>query len=617
MIENSPRTPASPVPTLEMARETLRRVFGYPSFRPLQEKAIESVLARKDTLLVLPTGGGKSVCYQIPGLLFPGLTIVVSPLISLMKDQVGQLQALGVRAALLNSTLEYSQAQAVKQMVRTGQVKLLYLAPESLLRPDILDLVSKANVRLLAVDEAHCISEWGHDFRPEYRMLVQLRERVPEASWIALTATATRRVRDDIRRVLRFREGGNVVIGSFDRRNLFLEVRPRVKPQEQVLEVLERFRGEPGIVYCMTRKQVDELSAFLVSKGVACMPYHAGLSDEARQAAQDKFLRDDVQVIVATIAFGMGVHKSNVRFVIHHDLPKSLESYYQEIGRAGRDGLPAHCLLLFSHADIRRAKFFLDQATDEKLRKSMEEHLYAMVHYAETDTCRRIPLLRHFGEEPKLAENGCGACDRCVKPAEEEGSDITDIALLFLTAVDLCGQNFGAEHIIDVLRGTKSEKAQRFDHDSLPVFGKGKKFTRAEWSEFRHELLRQALVRRDADHFGVLRITALGLDVLHGHEQVSGRASLVSRKPSPTDRRRSLVEAADPALFDLLKKKRKELADELGVPPYVIFHDTALLQMSELKPQNEHDSLNITGVGEKKLERFGEEFLSVIRRYTR
>jgi ATP-dependent DNA helicase RecQ len=402
------------------AKSTLKRYFGYDAFWPLQEEIISHVLAKKDALVVMPTGGGKSLCYQIPALLFHGLTIVVSPLISLMKDQVDQLRECGVPAIFLNSTVTAAQYRRHVEGLRRNAVKLLYAAPETLLTPRTLELLSPLPVDGIAIDEAHCISEWGHDFRPEYRQLAAVRSVFPKAACIALTATATTRVREDIRKTLRI-EAGHQFIGSFDRPNLFLEVAPKTSPREQTLDFLRRYPNESGIIYCFSRRQTEELAATLKRKGYSVLPYHAGLSEKERTRNQELFIRDDVQIIAATIAFGMGINKSNVRFVVHHDLPKNPESYYQEIGRAGRDGLPAHCLLLFGYQDVQKVKYFIGQK-DEHEQRVANILLNTIIGFAETDLCRRVSLLNYFGET--YSAPTCGMCDNC-RQADKALADIT------------------------------------------------------------------------------------------------------------------------------------------------------------------------------------------------
>ncbi len=429
----------------------LKETFGYDTFRPLQREVIENVLARRDTLAIMPTGGGKSLCYQIPALLFEGLTVVVSPLISLMKDQVEQLRAFGVPALFLNSSLAPQEYQENMDYIRRGEVKLLYVAPESLLTPRILSLLDSIQVDCLTIDEAHCISEWGHDFRPEYRQLVAVRQRFPKAVCLALTATATERVRQDIRTTLKF-ASSNEFIASFNRENLYIEVVRKRDPIEQTIQILEKHKDQSGIIYCFSRRQVDELAAYLAAQEYSVRPYHAGLEDAERKANQETFIRDDAQIIVATIAFGMGINKPNVRFIIHFDLPKSIESYYQEIGRAGRDGLPAHCTLLFNYSDVAKINYFIDQKEGNEKQVAIG-HLDAIVRYAEDElTCRRKPLLNYFGESYEA--QSCSNCDNCTS-APTELTDITIYAQKFLSCVKRADERFGAGHITDILLGSR------------------------------------------------------------------------------------------------------------------------------------------------------------------
>jgi len=432
-------------------KNILKKVFGYDEFRPLQAEIIDAILNRQDTLVVMLTGGGKSLCYQIPALIFDGLTIVVSPLISLMKDQVEQLGELGVSAVCLNSSLPRQEYSKNVSLIKQGKVKLLYLAPEALLQSGALDMLSSAGVDCLAIDEAHCISEWGHDFRPEYRQLAGVRARFSGAVCIALTATATPRVRQDIKNSLNF-ESSNEYIASFNRKNLFMRIVPKTNPYAQTVSFIKQFPDQSGIIYCFSRRQVEELSETLEEEGFSVCPYHAGLPAEERKKNQELFIRDDVLIIVATIAFGMGINKPNVRFVIHYDLPKNIESYYQEIGRAGRDGLRSECMMLFSYGDIQKIKHFISQKQGHEKRVA-NIHLQALLNFAETDICRRIPLLSYFDEE--YSRKNCGMCDNCLSD-KKELIDISVYAQKFLSCVKRTGEIFGAAHIIDVLRGSEA-----------------------------------------------------------------------------------------------------------------------------------------------------------------
>jgi ATP-dependent DNA helicase RecQ len=584
----------------------LKTVFGYSSFRPNQREVIANVLARRDTLAILPTGGGKSLCYQIPALIFPGLTVVVSPLIALMKDQVEQLTALGVPALFLNSSLSFEDYQANMASVRREEVRLLYAAPETLLTPRLFELLSSLPVDCLTIDEAHCISEWGHDFRPEYRQLVAFRQRFPKAVCLALTATATPRVREDIQDSLGFEES-NEFIASFDRENLMLEVVPKNDPPAQVLEFLKQRPGESGIIYCFSRKQVDDLAGWLNARGFSARPYHAGLPDDDRHRNQDLFIRDDVQIIVATIAFGMGINKPNVRFVIHYDLPKSIESYYQEIGRAGRDGLPARCLLLYNYGDVQKLRYFIDQKEDDERRVAMA-HLQALVRYAEATGCRRTPLLTYFGED--YSAESCGMCDNCLSGGEGQ-VDITIPAQKFLSCVKRTGERFGAGHVVDVLLGSQNEKVARFNHQNLSTYGIGKELSRKQWLHIGRQLVQQGLLVQ-GEEYASLQLTPKAYETLRNKTAILG--VLLEEERGRSARKKGEIEH-DTALFEILRQKRKELADEGRVPPYVIFSDRTLVEMAALYPQTPDRLLKVSGVGQVKSARYGETFLEVIRAY--
>ncbi len=585
-------------------KNILKNIFGYESFRPLQQEIIENVLSRNDTLIVMPTGGGKSICYQIPSMIFDGLTIVISPLISLMKDQVQQLAQLGVNAALLNSSLLPSEYAFNYNMVKNKKAKLLYLAPESLGKADLNILFSTNEVHCLAVDEAHCISEWGHDFRKDYRQLGNFRKKFPSAVCLALTATATPKVQDDIIANLNM-TSYKKFIASFNRENLYLEVIPKRRAFEQTLSFLNEHKNQPGIIYCFSRKQVDDLSVDLADAGFSNKPYHAGLSDQERHRNQDMFTRDEVDIIVATIAFGMGINKSNVRFVIHYDLPKNIESYYQEIGRSGRDGLKADCLLLFSYGDIAKINYFIDLKEDEKERINAKLHLDAIVRYAESEKCRRTDLIKYFGEQYSIPT--CGMCDNCVSEAKEQ-TDITIYAQKFLSAVKRTGEIYGASYLIDLLRGSESEKIIANRHQNLSVYGIGKEFDRKQWQLIVRQLISKELLIR-AGEFGSLKITGGGSAVLKNGAKVFG----MTTEPK-TLKRRDRSEY-DIELFELLRRKRKELAEQKDIPPFIIFSDKSLSEMAASYPRNRNEMTRVSGVGLRKYETYGEIFLSVIKKY--
>jgi ATP-dependent DNA helicase RecQ len=586
----------------------LKDTFGYDTFRPHQLDVIENVLARRDTLAVMPTGGGKSLCYQIPALIFDGLTVVVSPLIALMKDQVEQMHAAGVPALFLNSTLSAEAYYENMEYVRRGETKLLYLAPETLLTPRILQLLSTLKVDCLTIDEAHCISEWGHDFRPEYRQLADVRRRFPEAVCLALTATATPRVRADIKKSLGF-PASNEFVASFNRENLYIEVAPKRDAAIQTLRFLERFKDQSGIIYCFSRKQVDELAEYLARKGHSVRPYHAGLEDDERRRNQEAFIRDDVQIMVATIAFGMGINKPNVRFVVHYDLPKSVEGYYQEIGRAGRDGLPAHCLLLYSYGDVAKLRFFIDQKEGEE-RKVGVQHLDAIVRYAEDEVnCRRKPLLAYFGET--FAAEKCDNCDNCNAEAPTL-EDITVPAQKFLSCVKRTGERFGAGHVADVLLGSKAEKVLKYEHDQLSTYGIGRELTQKQWMHLARQLVQMGYLKQDGE-YRTLSLTQSALDALRNRVKIVGQLQEVEERASKKANQSELE--YNHALFALLRARRKELADAAGVPPYVIFSDRTLVEMAAYYPQSPESMLDISGVGQVKAQQYGAEFLSLIQDY--
>ncbi len=590
------------------AKAILKEVFGYDEFRPLQAEIIDHVLRKQDTLVVMPTGGGKSLCYQLPALIFEGLTVVVSPLISLMKDQVAQLQQFGVAAVFLNSSLAFDEYQKNLARVRSGEAKLLYVAPETLLKAKTLDLLASLKVDCLAIDEAHCISEWGHDFRPEYRQIVACRPRFPEAVCVALTATATQRVRDDIRQTLHFTTSQQFV-ASFNRDNLFLRVAPKTAALSQTLEFLQQYPEQSGIIYCFSRKQVDELAEALKQHGHAVRPYHAGLSDEERSQNQEAFIRDDVRIIVATIAFGMGINKSNVRFVIHYDLPKNLESYYQEIGRAGRDGLRAHCLLLLGYGDISKIRYFIDQKSGQE-RQIASHHLNVMLGYAESQSCRRVPLLAYFGEA--FTQTPCKMCDNCVA-GEKELVELTIPAQKFLSCVARTGERFGANHIIDVLRGSEAEKVLKNGHGNLSTYGIGKEFSKTQWLHLSRQFLQEGLLEKELE-YGGLKLTPKADAVLRGREKFFGTVQ-VERTDYAAEKEESLE--FDRELFELLRKLRKSLADAQNVPPYVVFADKTLTEMATYFPQSRTSLGRVHGIGEAKLEKYGTAFLLEISRYCR
>lgn len=593
---------------LARAQTTLKEIFGYDEFRPLQREIIANILQKQDTLVIMPTGGGKSLCYQLPALLFEGLTVVISPLISLMQDQVAQLQQLGVAAVFLNSSLAPEDYYSTSERVRRGEVKLLYVAPETLLKPKTLALLASLQVDCLTIDEAHCISEWGHDFRPEYRQIVACRARFPQAVCVALTATATQRVREDICATLHF-TASQQFIASFNRENLMLRVVPKQDPFSQTLEFLRQHEQQSGIIYCFSRRQVDELASALKRNGFAVKPYHAGLADEERTANQRAFLRDEVQIIVATIAFGMGINKSNVRFVVHYDLPKNLESYYQEIGRAGRDGLRAHSLLLLGYGDIAKLRFFIEQKEGQE-RQVANYHLSVMLGFAESKQCRRVPLLAYFGED--FTHTPCNMCDNCLA-GEQEQIEITIPAQKFLSCVARTGQLFGANHIIDVLRGSHAEKILKHGHGNLSTYGIGKELSKAQWLHLARQFLQKGLLEQDFD-YGSLKLTPKAQAVLRSQEKVFGTVQEEAADFGSTQDERVNY---DRGLFEILRKLRKKLADEQNVAAFVVFSDKVLIEMASSYPQSRESLRRISGVGQAKLEKYGAEFVREITRFCR
>ena len=595
------------VPLLSLLKEH----FGFTSFRPLQEEIIRDALAGRDVVALLPTGGGKSLCFQLTALARPGLTVVISPLIALMKDQVDALQANGIAATFLNSSLNPQESQARLRSLHRGDYQLLYMAPERLMLPSSLIDLQRWRVNLLAIDEAHCISEWGHDFRPEYRRLVELRERFPSLPIMALTATATGRVREDISKLLKLQNPA-CYMASFNRPNLTYRVQAKANPAEQVLAFLQAQPQESGIVYCQSRKTTEILAERLQAHGIKAQPYHAGLTSEERTHHQELFLRDEVQVICATIAFGMGINKPNVRFVIHYDLPKNLESYYQETGRAGRDGLPSECVLLFSAGDTVKQQRFINEKPSINEQEIAYKQLQQMVQYAECPTCRRVELLTYFGEE--YTSTNCEGCDNCLSPRDTfDGTEIAETLLSCIeTIYDTSGFRVGLNHVIAVLTGANTEKIRRWRHNQLPMYGQGKPHSRPAWAAMARELIRLGYLRQATEAFSVLEITE------KGQAFTQERHTIMLTKPinGPLPKTQPAEGLAhDEPLFDRLRQLRKTLADERDVPAYVIFSDVALRQMAQNYPTNDQEFLRISGVGSRKLEEFGAAFLTAIAEY--
>jgi ATP-dependent DNA helicase RecQ len=607
-------TISPPHPSQHLA-PLLKQVFGYDSFRPLQEEIMAATLEGQDTVAILPTGAGKSLCYQLPALVREGLTVVVSPLIALMKDQVDQLQAAGVAATYLNSSLDADELRAREADLDDGCYRLLYVAPERLLAGDFPRKLTGWKVAAIAVDEAHCISEWGHDFRPEYRQLATLRERFPGVPFIALTATATPRVREDIMTQLRLREP-RVFISSFNRPNLSYRVIPKDKPIRQVWEFAAARPQDSGIVYCQSRKGTEALAAALRAEGIPALAYHAGMEAADRSKNQDAFLRDEARVVCATVAFGMGINKPNVRWVIHADLPKNVEGYYQETGRAGRDGLPADCLLLYSRGDVMKQLKFLEEISDEQARNIAHSQLDRMTEYAEDENCRRSHLLEYFGEH--WPHENCGGCDSCLSPREKYDASVDCRKLLscVFRIRQMSGFTTGLQHVADVLGGGNTEKVRRWRHETLSTFGIGRDKTRAEWAALGRQLLKTGLLQQSQDGFSTVSLTHDGLAALK-----DGRNFTLTRPPE-SERGNAVTSAAavakagdipcDEGLFAKLRDLRKELAVARDVPPYVVFSDVSLRHMARNYPTGDASFLQIPGVGEKKLADFGGAMMKTI-----
>ena len=591
--------------------ETLRKVFGFREFRPNQEPIVRAILENRDVFAVMPTGGGKSLCYQLPAVLLPGTCMVISPLISLMKDQVDGARANGIRAAFLNSSLDPEDRDAVMQQLLSNSLDLLYVAPERFTLEAFKKMLGRVNISMAVIDEAHCISEWGHDFRPDYLSLSALVTLFPDLPVAAFTATATHLVQQNILDKLALRNP-LIVRASFDRPNLSYDVRLKDKVDAQLVTLLKKNAGKAGIIYRTSRKNVDDTAAMLKAKGFRALPYHAGLSDHDRKRNQEAFIRDEVDVIVATIAFGMGIDKSNIRFVIHADLPKSVENYYQETGRAGRDGDAAHCTLLFSPGDISKLRFFIDTMTDVNERKRSLDALSKVVSFASTSICRRRSLLDYFGEH--YPHDNCNSCDICL--GTRERVDCTRDAQMLLSAIVRTEERFGATHIVDIVIGSNIQKIRDFGHDRLKTYGIGKGRSKTYWRQLVDELLAQKVIEKSEGPYPTLFLLPKAVHILRNEESIE-----IVRVVEKTNEKK-LVKTLDVSgtpcdqeLFELLRVLRKEIATEQGIPPYMVFSDPSLHQMSSICPRTADTMLTVTGVGEVKLERFGRQFLRLIERY--
>ena len=588
--------------------ELLKSRFGYDSFLPQQEEIVRHVLDKEHSLVLMPTGGGKSLCYQLPALCLDGLTLVVSPLIALMKDQVDALRVNGIPAAFVNSSMTASEIGGIHTAALTGRVKILYIAPERLMVPGFVSFLDSASISLIAIDEAHCISEWGHDFRPDYRNLKALRARFPDVPCIALTATATERVREDIVTQLDIQDG-KTFVSSFNRKNLAYSVLPKSDRFSELLRLLRKHRGESSIIYCFSRKDTEELVEDLREEGLSALAYHAGLDPSIRRSNQERFIRDEVPIIVATIAFGMGIDKPDVRLIVHYDMPKSVESYYQETGRAGRDGLPSDCVLFYSPGDRSRQEYWIGQVENEEEKRRARRKLDGMVEYSELTGCRRVYLLRYFGEE--FPDPSCGGCDVCLTDMEE--FDATIIAQQILSAVIRTGERYGSAHVANVLRGSRSKRVIESGHDRLSVYGIVRDFSKDEIQGITRQLIDGGLLAKAEGEYPTLAVTAAGREFLRS--RASLRLARKKERPSgmkPTDRSRLDY---DRGLFELLRELRRTLAEERSVPPYVVFGDVSLVEMAYFLPQSKESFSRMSGVGAAKLEEYGEVFVKHIREY--
>jgi ATP-dependent DNA helicase RecQ len=595
-------------------KESLKEIFGYSQFRGNQERVIRNLLNGKNTFVIMPTGAGKSLCYQLPAMVRDGLAIVISPLIALMKNQVDQMNAYGVNAKFLNSTLSKGEITRLKKDCMNGSVKLLYVAPESLNKDETIEFLKKVNVSFVAIDEAHCISEWGHDFRPEYRRIKSMIQNLGDMPVIALTATATPKVQLDIQKNLQM-EDADVFMSSFNRKNLYYEVRPKKETKKQLIKFLKEHKGKSGIIYCLSRKKVEEIAELINVNGFKAAPYHAGLDPDVRMKNQDDFLNEETDIIVATIAFGMGIDKPDVRFVVHYDVPKSLEGYYQETGRSGRDGLEGICLMFYSHNDLNKLeKFNKDKPVQE--RENARILLQEMEYYAESPVCRRRQLLHYFGEEYK--QDNCGMCDNCVHPRER--FDGTDYVKIVLNAVKQTNERFGLNHLVHVIRGVEDEYVKSYGHFNLAVYGKGS----SEDSDFWKSIIRQALIyqylEKDIDNIGALKISQRGEAFLrkpHAIELARDHDFTTELEDEEVASERTPInsKAYDEKLYELLKNLRKKIAKEKDLPPYVIFQDPSLEEMATTYPTSKEEMAQVNGVGMGKVNKFGQPFLNVIQKY--
>ncbi|MBB1301694.1 DNA helicase RecQ [Pseudoalteromonas sp. SR44-8] len=602
---NTPNPTASTV--VRSPAAILKQVFGYSEFRDGQETVINAALNGQDSLVLLPTGGGKSVCYQVPALALSGLTVVISPLISLMQDQVSQLQALGVKAAYINNSLNRDEQQQIYQQLHNGLLKLLYVAPEKVLQHEFKERLSHLNISLFAIDEAHCVSHWGHDFRPHYCRLSELKQRFADVPMMALTATADKATRFDIVQQLGL-NAPYIHTGSFDRPNIRYTIEEKFKPLAQLLRYLKEQQNQSGIIYCTSRKRVDEIAEKIADAGMNAAAYHAGMSNEQRQFVQTGFARDDIQIVVATVAFGMGINKPNVRFVLHYDIPKSIESYYQETGRAGRDGLAAEAIMYFDPADIGRVRRFFEDIEDEQRRRVEEQRFNAMASFAEAQTCRRQILLNYFSEYQR---EPCGNCDICLNPPKS--FDGTLVAQQALSCVYRAEQRFGLGYIVELLRGANTSRIRDNNHHQLSTYGIGKDHSSEFWLSILRQLIHQGLLSQDITQGSALRLTEGARAILKGQYALQMAEPRLQAKHVYQDKLAQFN--YDKKLFAKLRALRKELADADDVPPYVVFNDKTLAEMAQLMPTNDSEFLKVSGVGFTKLNKYGSPFLHAIRDY--
>jgi len=592
-------------------KDKLKEVFGYNQFRGTQEQIINNIINGHNTFVIMPTGAGKSLCYQLPALVLPGTAIVISPLIALMKNQVDQLNAFGVNAQFLNSTLTKAEMNRVKKETISGEVKLLYVAPESLTKEETLEFLQKANISFVAIDEAHCISEWGHDFRPEYRKIRGIIDGIGNLPIIALTATATPKVQLDIQKNLQM-DDASVFKSSFNRTNLYYEVRPKHNTKKSLIQYIKKHKGKSGIIYCLSRKKVEEIAELLRVNDIKALPYHAGLEPSVRMKNQDAFLNEDCDVIVATIAFGMGIDKPDVRFVIHYDTPKSIEGYYQETGRGGRDGLEGNCLMFYSYDDIiKLEKFSKDKPVTE--RDNSKLLLQEMASYADSAVCRRKQLLHYFGE---VYPKDCGFCDNCVHPRERYEAE-AEVVLALKTVVQT-DQRFNMDHLVAVLTGMKDQYVDSYGHDKLEVYGQGKDHDAQFWSSVLRQILLSGYLEKDIENFGVIKISQKGLDFIQNSHPVKLTKDHNFEEEVQQEEEKEETQSSaghDAVLFDLLKALRKKMAKERDLPPYVLFQDPSLKEMATTYPTNKEDLAHIGGVGMGKVQKFGKPFLDLISKY--